>query len=175
MVQSIWLQFDNEQQTPETVERIINIIKRRYKCYTYEDDSVRRGMKVPIGLKEYKFVFLDYHQIKSIDKVLNMCIDDKVVRVDYGHLSTDFEALMYFIDLNLGYGDLLGTNYFRLGRDVWGSVSMFYERLNVLRFILQMLQKDFEGAGIHSELSIEDCDGDYFDEDFFKEYFGSEK
>lgn len=169
MVQSIWLQFDEEQQTPETVQRIIGIIRRVYKCYTYEDYSMRRGMKVPISLKEYKFVFLDYHQIKSIVETLNICVDDKV---SHGNLSTDFEALMHFVDLNLGYGDLLGTNYFRLGRDVWGSVGMFSERLNVLRFILQTLEMEFEEGGIHSELSLVDCDGDYFDEGFFNEYFG---
>lgn len=148
------------------------IYLRRYKCYTYEDDRIRKNMKVPTDLKEYKFVFLDYHQIKSIVKTLNMYIDDGVIRVDYGDISTDFEALMHFIDLNLGYGDLLGTNYFRLGRDVWGSVAMFSERLNVLRFLLQILQKDFEDVGIHSELYLDDCDRDYFNEDFFKEYFG---
>jgi len=166
------LQFDKKQQTSETIERIIGIIKRRYKCYTYEDDSIRRSMKVQIDLKEYKFAFLDYHQIKNIVETLNIHIDDKVTKVDEGNLSTDFEALMFFIDLNLGYGDLLGTNYFRLGRDVCGSVGMFYERLNVLRFILQVLQKDFGEVGIHSELSLVDCDRDYFDEDFFKEHFG---
>lgn len=165
MVQSIWLEFDKKQLTKENIQIIKEIIKNNYKTYSYIDDKYSNTSK---------FVFLDICEIKKIIKILNLEIDDEK-RCDCGCYSTDLEMIMFFIDLEFDYGK--GFNkiipaedqpytYFRLGRDVWGSIGYYFERLNILRYILEKIKSELDKKGIKSEIDLNDCDKDFVD--FFK-------
>lgn len=166
MVQSIWLEFDKKQMTKENIQKITKIIKDNFKTYSYVDDDHSNTLK---------FVFLDCSQIRSISKLINLEIDDEK-RCDCGCYSTTFEMVAYFIDLEFNYGKVFNKilpdedqpyTYFRLGRDVWGSIGLYYERLNILRFILEHIKKELDKQKIHSKLSLDDCDDCFVD--YFKE------
>jgi hypothetical protein len=116
------------------------------------------------------FKFLDSCQILNILKKLNLVVDDKK-RCECGCYSTDFERLMFFIDLELNFGKIddsgiIKYSYFQLGRNVWGSIGMYDERLNTIRFILEDLKKVFDKENIKCKLDLSDCEIDYF-----KKYF----
>jgi len=166
MVQSIWLEFDKKQITKENIQTIIETIKDNFKTYSYVDDKHSNTTK---------FAFLDCFQIRNIAKSINLEIDDKE-RCDCGCYSTTFERVVYFIDLEFNYGKCFNKTlpeedqpytYFRLGRDVWGSIGLYYERLNILRFILEHIKKELDKKGIRSELSLSDCEKETF-VDYFK-------
>lgn len=168
MVQSIWLEFDEKQMTKENIQKIIKIIKDNFKTYSYVDDKYSNTTK---------FSFLDCSQIRNIANSINLEIDDKK-RCDCGCYSTVFERIVYFIDLEFNYGKCFNKilpedeqpyTYFRLGRDVWGSIGLYYERLNILRFILEHIKNELDKQKIHSKLSLNDCDN------YFVDYFKGEK
>lgn len=164
MVQSIWLNFDLNQRNDETISKIIEIVKDNYKCYSYiSPDTYKAGVH---DLNVRCFIFLDTVQIKEVLNKIGLLVNDKK-RCNCGCYSTDFETMMYFINLELTYGSISDVEYFRLGRDVWGSVGLFKERLNVLRYILENLQKSFNKEGIKSDLCLDDCE-----EKHFKNYKG---
>ena len=167
MVQSIWLEFDKKQMTKENIQTIIEIVKDNFKTYYYVDDK---------RSSTSKFAFLDCSQIKNIANSINIEIDDEK-RCDCGCYSTTFERVAYFIDLEFNYGKILNKQlpedeqpytYFQLGRDVWGSIGLYYERLNILRFILECIKKELDKKGIKSRLSLSDCEKETF-VDYFKE------
>jgi len=164
MVQSIWLEFDKKQMTKENIQKITKIIKDNFKTYSYVDDKYSNTSK---------FAFLDCSQIKKIANSINLEIDDEK-RCDCGCYSTTFERVAYFIDLEFNYGKILNKQlpedeqpytYFQLGRNVWGSIGLYYERLNILRFILETIKKELDKQKIHSTISLDDCD------DCFVDYF----
>ena len=164
MVQSIWLEFDKKQMTKENIQKITKIIKDNFKTYSYVDDKHSNTSK---------FTFLDCSQIKNIANSINLEIDDEK-RCDCGCYSTTFERVAYFIDLEFNYGKILNKQlpedeqpytYFQLGRNVWGSIGLYYERLNILRFILETIKKELDKQKIYSTISLDDCD------DCFVDYF----
>lgn len=161
MVQSIWLNFDKRQLNKDGVDGIKKIIKNKYKCYSYIDEKQQNTMH---------FKFLDSCQISDTLKKIKLNVDDKK-RCDCGCYSTDFERLMFFIDLELNFGKIddsgiIKYSYFQLGRNVWGSVGMYKERLNTIRAMLEELKTDFDKSGINCELDLSDCEVEYF-EGFF--------
>jgi len=166
MVQSIWLYFDDAQMTKENIQIIIKTIKDNFKTYSYVDDKYSNTTK---------FVFLDCSQIRDIANSINLEIDDKK-RCNCGCYSTTFEIVVHFIDLEFNYGKIFNKTlsendqpytHFTLGRNVWGSIGLYYERLNILRFILEYIKKELDKQKINSKLSLDDCDDDCF-VDYFK-------
>ncbi len=151
MVQSIWIQFDEKQLNNKIVKKIIKIVKNKYRVFGDPRDNA-------LFLK-----FLDCNQINIISNKLRLNIDDKKF-CDCGCYSTNFERFVWFIDLEFNFGkqaDILDI-YFRIGRNVWGSVGMYKERLNVLRYILEDLIKEFNNQGIKCKLDLSDCEQHYF-------------
>lgn len=158
MVQSIWLNFDKRQLNENTVNTIKKIIKDKYKCYSYIDDKQTNTMH---------FKFLDSCQISEILKKIKLSVEDNK-RCDCGCYSTDFERLVFLIDLELNFGKIddsgiIKYSYFQLGRTVWGSVGMYKERLNTIRAILEEIKKDMDKKGIKCKLDLSDCEVEYFE------------
>jgi hypothetical protein len=159
MVQSIWLNIDKQTMIFNKPE-IIRIIKSCYKTCNYVDDI--DGM-----LNKITFEFLDCNQHKKILEKIGLKINDSKF-CDCGCYSTDFELVMKFISLELNYGkfnDQIDIEFYRIGRNVWGSVGMYTERLNLLRYILEDIQKELKKHNIPSEMDFSDC------EDCFVDYF----
>jgi hypothetical protein len=139
-------------------ETIIRIIKSCYKMCSYIDDKM---------LNKMVFEFLDCNQHKKILKEIGLKIDDTKL-CDCGCYSTNFELVMKFISLELDYGkfnEQIDIENYRIGRNVWGSVGMYTERLNLLRYILEDIQKELKKHDIQSEMDFNDC------EDYFVDYF----
>lgn len=154
MVQSIWLKFKKEDMTPLIINEVIKTVKGNYKCYAFQDPKMENTTS---------FKFLDCCQIKTILEEIKMNIDDKKL-CDCGCFSTEFERLCYFIDLEFTHGSFTKTipdiEYYMLGRNVWGSIGMYAERLSVLFCILQNLQKKLKEKGINCRLDLSDCEKD---------------
>ena len=155
MVQSIWLEFDKRQMNKDTKIKVIEAIKNRFKCAVFKDETFQNTIN---------FKFLDCNQIKEVIDKLNLKIDDKKANLD-NHFTTDFERIIWFIDLEFNIGKidkLINYTYFRLGRNVWGSIDYYKERLNILRFILETLKKDLHKVGVKCKLDLSDCEDHYF-------------
>ena len=151
MVGSIWLQFDHQHITNEKDLNLIKTtIKDKYKCYAYFSTDYTHTME---------FRLLSIRQIKNIIKKLNLNIDDNK-RCTCGCLSTDFERVMHFTELEFNYGKihkLLNKYiYFRLGRNITLSVKPYDERFKIIRYILEDLKKEYDKLGIKCELDISD-------------------
>ena len=165
MVQSIWLQFDKRQMTKKNIQIIIETVKDTYKTYSYVDDKYSNT---------HKFAFLDITDFKAISRILGIKLDDKK-RCDCGCYSTTLERVMYFCDLEFTYGKKFANTlsykpvYFNIGRNVWGSLGLYYERLNILRFILEEIKTELDNKGIKSRLDLDDCNNDHFVKYFKKE------
>lgn len=165
MVQSIWLEFDKRQMTKKNIQTIIETVKDAYKTYSYIDSD---------SSNTHKFVFLDITDFKAISRILGIELDDKK-RCSCGCYSTTLEIVMFFCDLEFTYGKKF-TNissceqpvYFNIGRNVWGSIGLYYERLNTLRFILLEIKTELDKKGIKSKLDLCDCEKDTF-VDYFKD------
>lgn len=169
MVQSIWLNFDRRQMTKKNIQTIIETVKDTYKTYSYIDTN---------HSNTHKFVFLDYTDFKVISRILGIKLDDKK-RCSCGCCSTTLEIVMYFCDLEFNYGKIflklvkdksvIQPTYFNIGRNVWGDVGQYYERLNILRFILEEIKSNLDDKGIKSKLDIDDCEKETFVDYFNKE------
>jgi hypothetical protein len=158
MVSGIWLEFDRSKISDlALIDKIKKIVKSKYKCYSYED--VENG-------KQNTFVFklIDCNQIKNILDKLGMKIDDEEP-CDCGCMSTDFERMVFFLDLEFNYGkivDFINYKYFWIGRNVTMSIEPSDERLVVLRYMLEDLKREFDREGIYSRLNLDDCNPDIF-------------
>lgn len=161
MVQSIWLKFKKEDIDKKTIPIIINTIKDRYKTYSYLSD---------VHINTHHFELLDINQIKKIIKKLGLKVDG-TKRCKCGCYSTDLEIITHFLDLDFHYGKILKHiptvsqrfEYFEIGRDITLSVGMSYERFNILRYILEDIQKHLEQKGIESTLDLSDCKEEFVD------------
>lgn len=152
MVQSIWLQFDKNQQNPETIETIISTVNKHYKTYSYKNT-------ININKHNFKFKFLNCEQIRDICNKLNLEVDDTK---RCGCNNTDFEILTYFSDLTFYYGNLYDVNYFCLGRDCYLTEDMYTERIYILRYILEYIQSKLPKS-IKTSMDFSDVEKGTFD------------
>lgn len=152
MVQSIWLQFDKEQRSPEVISAIIDTVKKCYKTYSYVDEK---------HLNKFHFRPIDCSQIREISKNLNLSIDD-TKQCSCGCHSTDFETVVYFLDLEFYYGNIYDVDYFDLGKNCYMDIGMYKERFWILRHILEDIQSKLPD-NIKSTLDFGDIDKDTFE------------
>lgn len=160
MVQSIWLEFDeiSDSVNKETaIQTIKEVMKKSYKTYScYDRGSTTR----------FQFYFKDFREIKEIADRIGIEIDDTKM-CSCGCMSTNLETLTHFIQLELMHGPLVDQMpdlvYFQLGQNVYGEVGMYYERLNIIRYILEDMQKQLREYGIKAELDLSDCEMDVFE------------
>ena len=155
MVQSIWLQFDKKQNTKKVREQIIEVVKDKYKCAVFKSDKRENSVE---------FKFLDCNQIKTlINTIPNLEIADSKIG-ESNFYTTTFEKVVWFIDLEFNYGkfsDYSNISLFQIGRNVWGSVGLYKERLNVLYYLLRDIQKELKKKGIKSRIDLSDCEKNY--------------
>jgi hypothetical protein len=146
-----------------TRNKIIEIVKKNYKCvlkFNNQEDKKNNTLK---------FYFLDINQIEAIGIEIGLILDD-IELCKCGCRNTEAEIVTNYIDLEFNAGTKIPISdyvYFRLGRNVWGTVGRYYQRLSILRYILEDLQKHFLNAGIKSKLDISDAEPQNFC-DYFK-------
>ncbi len=172
MVQSIWLEFDEEEMNEEMIDEIVKTINENYKTFS----TVGIPKKSTFSNSDvHGFNFIDCQEIVEILKKVGLEVDDEK-RCDCGCYNTDFEMLVGYISLEFMHGQMNGSVddvYFRVGRDITMSVGMYGLRLNILRYILEDIQEELDKKGINSEMNFGDCDRDHFESyDYWNESKG---
>lgn len=145
-MESIWLVIEKEDKEawPTLMHSIMNIIKSKYKTYTY--------LSYPKSLRYIKVRFIDCNQIREILDKLKIKLDDEEP-CTCGCYSTDFERLVNHIELMIYPGELCYT----IGRSISTEEGLVNERFNVVRYILLYLWKELEKIGIKSHVDYGDC------------------
>ena len=87
MVQSIWLQFHENQLTHDNIPKIIDTVKSVIKCFSFADEKKSNT---------HIFRILEYPKIMTIIQKLGLKIDD-TKKCDCGCDSTELESLLWYL------------------------------------------------------------------------------